>query len=49
MESGSVGTSNPRWSGAAIVTQAAIGGTANDLAQDSVTFPCVSRPTRANV
>jgi len=49
MESGTVGTSNPRWSGAAIVTQAAIGGTANELVTDSVTFPCVARPTKANV
>lgn len=48
MESGTVSTGNPKWSFTAIVTQAAIGGTANELATDSVTLPLTARPTRAN-
>ena len=48
MRASAVSSANPRWSGAAIVTGAAIGGTANDLSTDSQTFPCVAKPTRSN-
>lgn len=48
MRAGSVSTSNPKYSGAVIVTGAAIGGTANELSTDSQTFPCVAKPTRSN-
>lgn len=48
MRAGSVSTSNPKWSGTIIVTGAAIGGTANELATDSQTFPLTAAPTRSN-
>jgi hypothetical protein len=42
-------TSNPIYDGTAVVTAAALGGEADTLGTDSVTFPCTDRPTKTTV
>ena len=41
------GASNPVFSGTAVVTSAALGGDAESVGTDSVTFPCTDRPAKA--
>lgn len=43
---GAVSASNPKWSGTMIVTEAALGGTANTLSRKSSTFRLKARPTK---
>jgi len=43
------GADNPVYSGTAVVTSAALGGDAETVGTDSVTFPCTDRPTKATV
>jgi len=44
--SAATSATNPRYAGEALVTAAAIGGTVNTVSTNSVTFPCVDRPTK---
>lgn len=49
MRFGATSATNPRWTGTALVTAVGIGGQVNTVATDSVTFPCVDRPTQSTV
>jgi hypothetical protein len=44
---GGAAAGNPRWEGVALVTAAAVGGEVNTVGVDSVTFPCLDRPTQS--
>lgn len=46
MRSGAVSASNPAWTGTALVTAVGIGGTVKGVGRESVTFPCLDRPTQ---
>ena len=41
------GEGNPVFSGTCVVTSAALGGDAESVGTDSVTFPCTDRPAKA--
>jgi len=43
---GAVSTTNPQWTGTAVVTGAGIGGEVNTVGVDSQTFPLTDRPTQ---
>ena len=45
--SAAVGTSNPKYTGSVLITQASIGGAVGELAMKSLTFPTTGAVTRA--
>ena len=45
--SSAVGTSNPKYTGSVLITQASIGGAVGELATKSLTFPTTGAVTRA--
>ena len=47
MREGGVSTSNPTWSGTAVVTEASVGAAAEALSTGSATFPLTGPPTKA--
>jgi hypothetical protein len=47
LRAGATAAGNPRFEGVAQVTALALGGEVNTVLTDSVTFPCLDRPTKS--
>lgn len=47
LRDGAVGVDNPIWSGTMVVLSAALGGEAEGLSSDSITFPLTGEPDKA--